>query len=299
MIRLDNISHSFGDVRSFENVTAEIRDGSIYGLIGSNGSGKSTLLRIMCGVYRPETGGVYYDGVEVFEEPGVKSGVIYISDEPYFVANSTLASMAKFYAGIYRSFDYTRYEELVQLFGLPTERKLSGFSKGMKKQAAIILSLASRPRCLLFDETFDGLDPKMRRLFCGIIAEAAADGITSIVASHSLRELEDICDHIGLLSGGKLLVSCELDEMREKAHKVQAVIKNRESAEFAALVPSLIGLKWSGSLATFVLKGSESEVRSAVEAVCGDYYELIPLTLEEIFISEMEGSGYDVNQIIQ
>ena len=142
MIKLDNISHSFGDVRSLENVSTEIRDGSIYGLIGSNGSGKSTLLRIMCGVYRPESGGAYYDGIEVFEEPEIKRSVLYIPDEPYFIANSTLASMAKFYSGIYRSFDYARYDELVKLFGLPTERKLSGFSKGMKKQAAIILSLA-------------------------------------------------------------------------------------------------------------------------------------------------------------
>lgn len=299
MIHIENISHSFGDVRSLENVTTDIKDGSIYGLIGSNGSGKSTLLRIMCGVYRPEAGGIYYDGVEVFEEPDTKSGVIYIPDEPYFLANSTLLSMADFYSGIYRTFDRQRFKELTDIFGLPTERRLVGFSKGMKKQAAIILALASRPRVLLFDETFDGLDPKMRRIFCGILGEAAADGITSIVASHSLRELEDICDCIGLLSDGKLLVSCELDELREKAHKVQAVIKDRESEAFTALAPSLIGMKWSGSLATFVMKGSEAEVVKAVEAVSGDYYELIPLTLEEIFISEMEGSGYDVNRIIQ
>ena len=299
MIKIDNISHSFGDIRSLENVTAEIKDGSIYGLIGSNGSGKSTLLRIMCGIYRPEGGGVYYDDVEVFEEPDVKSGVIYISDEPYFLANSNLGQMAKFYAGIYPTFDFERYNELVNIFGLSTTRRLSGFSKGMKKQAAIILSLAARPRVLLFDETFDGLDPKMRRIFCGILGEAAADGITSIVASHSLRELEDICDHIGLLSGGKLLVSCELDDMKGRAHKIQAVIKDRESREFAELVPSLIGLKWSGSLATFVMRGSEDEVKAAVDRVSADYYELIPLTLEEIFISEMEVSGYDVDSIVR
>ncbi len=299
MIKINNIRHSFGDLVSLDGVSTEIRDGSIYGLIGSNGSGKSTLLRIMCGIYRPERGGILYDDADIFEEPDIKSGVIYISDEPYFLANSTLDIMAKFYSGIYRSFDWSRYDELVDKFGLPTGRPLRGFSKGMKKQAAIILSLASRPRVLLFDETFDGLDPKMRRLFCSILAEAAADGITSIVASHSLRELEDICDHIGLLDHGKLLVSCELDELKGQAHKVQVVIKDRESPEFVALVPELIGLHWSGSLATFVIKGTEDDVKSTIRKISGDYFELIPLTLEEIFIHEMEGSGYDVTQIIK
>ena len=206
MIQINGVTKYYGEFKSLDAISAYIADGSIFGLVGSNGSGKSTLLRVMSGIFRADSGEVLYDGENVYENVKLKDTVVYLSDDQYFLPNSTLRDMAKMYASIYSRFSWEEFNKLVGIFGLPENRKINTFSKGMQKQAAILLGIAAKPRYLLCDETFDGLDPVMRQLVKRILAESvAANGITPIIASHNLRELEDICDHIGLLHKGGIL----------------------------------------------------------------------------------------------
>ena len=206
MIKINGVTKYYDTFKSLDNVTAWISDGSIFGIVGSNGSGKSTLLRIMCGIFRADGGEVLYDEENVYENVALKDKIIYLSDDQFFLPSSTLYDMAKLYASIYSSFSWETYNNLVELFGLPKNRKIATFSKGMQKQSAILLGLSAKPKYLLCDETFDGLDPVMRQLVKRILAEAVAeDGLTAIIASHNLRELEEICDHIGLLHKGGIL----------------------------------------------------------------------------------------------
>ncbi len=297
MIQINGITKTFGDITSLHDITATVPTGSIYGLIGSNGSGKSTLLRVLCGVFSPDAGSVTYDGVPVWENPTLKREIVYLSDEQYFLPASTLGEMRGLYAAFYPRFDGAQYRRLCDLFGLDDKRRLSTFSKGMKKQAAVILALAACPRYLLCDETFDGLDPVMRQLFKRLLADAVAErGMTAVVASHNLSEIEDICDHIALLHRADLVFSRELDEMREGIHTVQAVLA--PEVDVASLGLDLVRVSRRGSMVTMVVRGERDAVREAVLGAGAEFCELIPLTLEEIFISEMEERGYDYTSLI-
>ena len=298
MISIENISKSYGKVRSLESVTATVGSGSIFGLIGSNGSGKSTLLRIMSGAMCPDGGQILYDGRPVWENAAVKDEIVFLSDEQYLLSGATLNEMYKLYASVYANADEARYRALCELFHLDPERKLSTFSKGMKKQASILLALSCHPKYLLCDETFDGLDPVMRKLVKRLLAEeVAASGMTPIIASHNLREIEDICDHIGLLHGGSILFERELDDMKRDIHTVQAVFeRSMHQSLFADLAP--ISFTTRGSLCTMVVRGNEAEISAKIAAMSPKFYEILPLTLEEIFISEMEERGYDYSKVI-
>lgn len=297
MIEIKGVGKTFGDIRSLDQIDIAIADGSIYGLIGSNGSGKSTLLRVMSGIFAPDGGSVTYDGVSVWESPAVKREVVYLSDEQYFLPASTLAEMRGLYASFYPDFDRAAYGRYCGLFGLDDRRRLSTFSKGMKKQAAVVLALASRPRYLLCDETFDGLDPVMRQLFKRLLAEAVADrGMTAVVASHNLSEIEDICDHIALLHRAKLVFAREIDDLRTQIHTVQAVFPEHLDADRLGL--NVVRCTQRGSMVTLLVRGEREDVVRAVEGAGAKFYELIPLTLEEIFISEMEERGYDYNSLL-
>ena len=238
MIEIKNISKSYGDVKSLTDINSTIAAGSIYGLIGSNGSGKSTLLRIMCGIMRGDEGQVEYDGMPVFENPDVKKNVIFLSDEQYFLPNSTLDEMAGVYASFYPDFSREKYHELAKLFNLPYDRKISTFSKGMKKQASVLLALASNVKYLLCDETFDGLDPVMRQLVKKLLAdEVVTRGMTPVIASHNLREIEDICDHIGLLHRGGILFESEIDSLKQEIHTVQIVLGDDKQSACVLVYP--------------------------------------------------------------
>lgn len=298
MISIQQITKSYGKIQSLGGVSAEIGSGSIFGLIGSNGSGKSTLLRIMSGVMRPDSGTVLYDDRSVWENVAVKDEIVFLSDEQFLLPGASMDDMQRLYASLYRHFDIERYRELTALFHLDPERKLSTFSKGMKKQASILLALACRPRYLLCDETFDGLDPVMRKLVKKLLAEEVADrGMTPIIASHNLREIEDICDRIGLLHGGAILFERELDDMKRDIHTVQAVFeRSMHESLFAALNP--VSFTSRGSLCTLVVRGSEEEVAAKMAAMSPKFFEILPLTLEEIFISEMEVRGYDYSKVL-
>lgn len=219
MIRIDKVTKCYDRVKSLDGIDTVIESGSIFGLIGSNGSGKSTLLRVMSGIFRPDSGSVEYDGKPVFENVPLKNEIVYLSDEQYFLPAATLDDMARLYAAAYAGFSAEEYKRLSDLFALPRSRKIATYSKGMQKQAAILLGLSAMPRYLLCDEIFDGLDPVMRQLVKRVLADAVAKrGLTAVIASHNLRELEDICDHIGLLHKGGILFESELDALKENIH---------------------------------------------------------------------------------
>lgn len=289
----------YDEIKSLDKIDAEIGNSSIYGLVGSNGSGKSTLLRIMSGIFKPFTGTVYYDGAPIYENTALKGELIYLSDDQYFIPNATLETMRNLFASVYPNFDSIKFEKLVTLFRLDAKRKINTFSKGMQKQAAIILALAAQPRYLLCDETFDGLDPVMRQLTKRLLSEAVADcGMTPVIASHNLREIEDICDHIGLLHCGRILFEKDIDDMKLGIYKLQSVFKSIGDFDNAFKGFRIINKNQRGSLITAAIRGSREEIEAAAYRLDPIFFEIIPLTLEEIFICEMEDRGYDFNEIL-
>ncbi len=298
MIEIRGVAKNFGNVRSLDGVTAEVKDGSVFGLIGSNGSGKSTLLRIMCGVFKGDCGEVLYDGENVLENTAVKEQIVYLSDEQFFTSGGTIFEMRELYRSVYPTFSLKRYMELLTLFGLEEKRRVNTFSKGMQKQASLLLGLSCRPKYLFLDETFDGLDPVMRQLVKRLLAEdVCVRGLTVVIASHNLRELEDICDHVGMLHRGEILFVRELDDMKLATQKVQMILPVSITKED---IPGLniISMKKQGSLYTVIAEGTEDDICEKLKHFEPTFLEFVPLTLEEIFITEMEGRGYDYSEII-
>lgn len=297
MIEISNVSMSYGKLLSLDNVSATVKDGSIFGLIGSNGSGKSTMLRILCGVIKPQEGAVTYDGLPVWENDLVKQDIVYLSDEQYFIPHCTINDMRRLYKTVYTNFSDEIFRKLQSIFTLDCDRKINTFSKGMKKQASVMLGISARPKYLLCDETFDGLDPVVRQLVKRILAEESADGgMTTIIASHNLREMEDICDTVGLLHKGDLLFVRELDDMKSEFHKVQAIFEGEFDASMLAPM-KILAYNRRGSLVSFIARGTIDEIDRQMTEKAPTFYETIPLTLEEIFISEMEEKGYDFSKL--
>ncbi len=293
MIQVKDVVKQFNHFTALNHLNCTVQSGSIYGLIGSNGSGKSTLLRLICGVYQAERGCVEIDGENVYENPALKDKIFYLSDELYFLPQSNMDSMAKFYAGFYSGFSMPLYRELCASFPLDPKKKLSTFSKGMRRQAGIILALSCRPQVLLLDEAFDGLDPVIRNMVRKILVETVAkENTTVVIASHNLRELEDLCDHIGLLHKGGILLDKDLDTLRLNICKFHCAFGNAPGREaFEGL--ELLKFSKKGNLITFVAKGERDKIEAEVEKMQPLFLEAIPLTLEEIFIQEMEVAGYE------
>lgn len=298
MIKIDGVCKRFDKTVSLSDVSMTVPKGSIYGLIGTNGSGKSTLLRAMCGSLRPQSGSITYGDMSVWENIDVKGRIVYLTDKEYFLPNSTMNDMKSFYESIYSGFDNIKYLELAKVFSIDPDKKLSGFSKGMQKQAAIILGLSCRPDYFLCDETFDGLDPVVRQLFKRLLSEETADrGMTTVISSHNLREIEDICDHIGVLHRGKMMFEGDIDDLRYGIHKVQLIFADGYS-EYKLDGLDIVSLNVSGSIVTVVARGTEEEIAQALSKFEMKLYETVPLTLEEIFISEMGERGYDFSKVL-
>jgi ABC-2 type transport system ATP-binding protein len=285
-------------VLAVDHVNAEIKNGSVFGLIGSNGAGKSTFLRMLAGILKPDEGSVTIDQQTIYENIPMKKRCFYISDEQYFFANSTPREIRGFYQGIYEKFDETRYHHLMHAFDLDENRKIRTFSKGMKKQVSVICGVCSGTDYLFCDETFDGLDPVARQAVKSLFAEDVADrGMTPVVASHNLRELEDICDHVGLLHRGGILLSKDLDDMKLGIHKVQCIFG--EALTDGALTGlDVIKQEKRGSLYTLTVRGDGEKIMGLLQQKNPLFLEMLPLTLEEIFISETEVVGYDIKSLI-
>ena len=298
MIEISSLVKKFGTATALGGITCSIGGGSVFGLVGSNGAGKSTLLRILSGVYRPDGGTVLVDGISPFEHTEIKGKIFFISDFPYFLPQASLNDTADFYARIYPNWNWKRYEELCEIFPLSRRDKIVNMSKGMQRQAALITALSTQPNYLLLDEIFDGLDPVMRQLLKKLLSrEVSERGMTVIIASHNLRELEDLCDHVGLLHKGGILFERELDELKLGIHKVQAVIKPMpELSDLEGL--DIIKCETRGSLIDLVIRGSKEEILQKLNQFHPVFAEVLPLTLEEVFISEMEVAGYDIDNIL-
>lgn len=298
MIEAVNLTKRFDDILAVDHINATIKDGSVFGLIGTNGAGKSTFLRMVAGVLKPDEGSITIDGMRVFENEEAKRRFFYISDDQHFFNNATPVDMMKYYRIVYPGFNEERFHSLMKNFDLNESRKINTFSKGMKKQVSVICGICAETEYLFCDETFDGLDPVMRQAVKSIFANDMEERhLTPIIASHNLRELEDICDHVGLLHKGGILLSRDLDEMKMNIHKVQCVLQPGMEPEHLVEL-EVLKTERRGKLMTLTVRGDLSKVEHIMQNANPVFYETIPLSLEEIFISETEVVGYDIKKLI-
>ncbi len=299
MIELIELNKAFDDIKAVNHVSLKIADGEVFGLVGTNGAGKSTTLRIIAGVIKPDSGVVCVDNRPVYDNPDVKSDVFYISDDQYFFPNSTPDDMAGFYSSVYEKFDKEKFNKFLTGFGLDKNRKINTFSKGMKKQVSILLGLCAGTKYLLCDETFDGLDPVVRQGVKSLFAAEMEDrGLTPVIASHNLRELEDICDHVGLLHKGGVILSEDISDMKLNMQKVQCVFSSDEDEKKALEGLDVLIHDKRGRLHTITVRGERTDVENAFKRADMVFFEMLALTLEEIFISETEVVGYDIRKFI-
>jgi len=292
MIALKNIKKSFDNKLVLENIDWDIPKGSIYGLVGPNGSGKSTLLRLMSGVLSPDSGRITLEGAVVYDNPSAKKKIMFVPDDPFFLSQSNLKEMKKFYQIFYSTFNDTMYHKLLNHFKLNENDKITDFSKGMKRQASVILALSCDPEVLLLDEAFDGLDPVMRLMFKRLLTDELMNRqITVVISSHNLRELEDICDSIALLDHHTISIQDEVENIRSNYHKLQiGYAKEQAGNIFDEIKP--LHLEQRGHVYLMVAKGDISSIRTLIESTQPILLEEIPITMEEVFVYEMEAKGY-------
>ncbi len=298
MIEAKGLTKRFDDITAIDHIDVQIKDGSVFGLVGTNGAGKSTFLRILSGILKPDEGSVTIDGEDVYENTAVKSRFFYISDDQYFFSNSTPLQLMDFYCSVYPKFDTARFDRLMESFDLDRNRKINTFSKGMKKQVSVICGVCACTDYLFCDETFDGLDPVMRQAVKSIFtADMKERNLTPVIASHNLRELEDICDHVGLLHKGGILLSKDIDEMKLDVQKIQCVFP--EGTDVHTLdIPDVVNIEERGRLVTVTMRGTRDEAMERIALYDPVFCEAIPLSLEEIFISETEVAGYDIKKLV-
>ena len=292
MLEMKHVSKSFDGFKALDDLNLTVPKGSIYGLVGPNGAGKSTAIRILTGVYRPTEGEVSMEGMAIYENPMTKQRIGYIPDDIFYFPSATLEDMRKYYKGMYPKFDDALFDRLYEVFNLPKKGQIRRFSKGMQKQAAFHLAICCRPDVLILDEPVDGLDPVMRRqVWSLILSDVAQHETTVLISSHNLRELEDICDHVGIMDHGKMLLERSLADMQGNIVKLQIVGDIPENLE-------VLHESASGRLQTIIVRGKAADVEAAVQAMDPAYYDILPLSLEEIFIYELGGVNYEVKNIV-
>ena len=292
MLELKNVTKTFGDFKALDDLSMTVPTGAVYGLVGPNGAGKSTAIRHLLGVYRPDSGSVLLDGHPIYENPEQKARIGSIPDDVFYFPSATMEEMRKFYAGIYKNFDHDLFNRLFEVFNLPQKSPIRRFSKGMQKQAAFHLTICTRPDVMILDEPVDGLDPVMRRQVWNLIlSDVAQRETTVLISSHNLRELEDICDHVGIMDHGKMLLERSLADMQGATHKLQLVGDVPAGLE-------ILHESASGRLKTLVVRGTAEEIEAKARESRPVYFDVLPLSLEEIFIYELGGVNYEVKDII-
>ena len=292
MLEVHGLTKTFGAVKALNDLNMTVPKGAVYGLVGPNGAGKSTAIRHLTGIYRPDSGSITLEGMPIYENPIAKARIGYIPDDIFYFPSATLEEMRSFYRGIYPNFDDQLFERLFEVFQLPRKGQLRRFSKGMQKQAAFHLSICTRPDVLILDEPVDGLDPVMRRqVWSLILSDVAQRETTVLISSHNLRELEDICDHVGIMDHGKMLLERSLADMQGSTHKLQLVGAVPEGLE-------ILHESQTGRLKTLIVRGGAREINLKVSASNPVYFDVLPLSLEEIFIYELGGVNDEVKNIL-
>lgn len=296
MIEVRNVIKEFDGFRALDDMSMTVPTGAVYGLVGPNGAGKSTIIRHLTGIYRQDAGEITIDGAHVFENPEVKSRIAYIPDDIFYYANASIREMMDFYRSIYPHFDAERFKKLADVFGLDPKRQMRRLSKGMQKQAAFWIAVSLRPEILILDEPVDGLDPVMRRRIWSIImADVAENGTTVLVSSHNLRELEDVCDSVGIMNKGKIMIERSLNELQENIVKIQLALPDGESLPEGL---DILHKSNTGRLQSLIMHGTQEELTEKLQSAHPLFIDAVPLTLEEIFIYELGGADYEVKDIV-
>lgn len=297
MIEIKQLTKAFDQTVAVDSLDLTVENGTVLGLVGSNGGGKSTLLRMLSGVYRADKGEIKIDGQDVYDNPDVKGECFFVSDFPYFYNTSTLSNTASLYRDIYPNWSEEAYERYCKTFPIDRNRRIINMSKGMQRQAALILALSTCPKYLFLDEIFDGLDAVIRLTLKKILIERVADhSMTIIIASHNLRELEDLCEKICLLHQGKVLAEHDIYSMRNEFKKVQiAFTEEPEGNPFEGI--DVVNILQNGKVYNLTIRGTEDDFMSKLEALQPAFISMLPLTLEEVFVSELGGVGYDSENI--
>ena len=292
MLEMKNVTKTFDAFKALDDLSLTVPQGAVYGLVGPNGAGKSTAIRHLTGVYRPDSGQITLEGAPIFENPAAKRRIGCIPDDVFYYPSASLEDMRRFYRGIYPTFDDALFERLYEVFQLPRKSPIRRFSKGMQKQAAFHLTLCARPEVLILDEPVDGLDPVMRRQVMSLIlADVAEHGTTVLISSHNLRELEDVCDHVGIMDHGKMLLEKSLADMQSLTHKLQIVGDAPQGLD-------VLHESASGRLKTLIVRGQVEDISARAAAAKPAYFDVLPLSLEEIFIYELGGVNYAVKDIL-
>ena len=292
MLEMKNVTKTFGKFKALDDLSMTVPKGCVYGLVGPNGAGKSTAIRLMTGIYRPDSGQITLEGMPVYENPVNKVRMGYIPDDIFYFPSASMEEMKAFYKGIYPRFDEDLYQKLFEVFQLPRKGQIRRFSKGMQKQAAFHLTLCCHPEMLILDEPVDGLDPVMRRQVLSLIlSDVAGNGTTVLISSHNLRELEDVCDHVGIMDHGRMLLERSLQDMQGATHKLQIVGDVPEGLD-------VLHESQAGRLKTLVVRGDAQEITRKVGATDPTYFDVLPLSLEEIFIYELGGVNYEIKNIL-
>ena len=296
MIQVKELIKSFDGFRALDGLNIHVPKGAVYGLVGPNGAGKSTVIRHLAGIYRQDSGQVLIDGQPVYENPEIKGRIAYIPDDIFFYTQATINDMMKFYRSVYPRFSPERFEKLAELFNLDRKQPMRKLSKGMQKQAAFWLAMSQCPEVVIMDEPVDGLDPVMRRqVWSALLSDVAENGTTVLVSSHNLRELEDVCDHVGIMNHGRMLVERSLSALQDNIVKIQLAF-----ADGGKLPEGLEILHRSstGRLQQLILRGSAEELTAKLSAAGPLFLDVVPLNLEEIFIYELGGADHEVKDII-
>ncbi len=299
MIEVRELVKKFDKVVAIDNININVENGTVLGLVGSNGSGKSTFLRTLSGVYSPDYGKILIDGENVFENQSVKSKCYFVSDFPFFYNHSTISNLAFLFKRIYPNWSDEKFAHYCSIFPINPKARIINMSKGMQRQAALILALSTCPSYLFLDEIFDGLDPVVRQLLKQILADNVSDtNMTVIIASHNLRELEDLCDRICLMHHGKVLMERDIDSLRAEMCKVQIAFVEPPTDQNIFEGLEILNIFRNGNIFNLTVKGQIEDIMPKLNALNPAYVSSLPLTLEEIFISEMGVAGYDTNSIV-
>lgn len=298
MIKVKNLVKSFDGFNALDGLTLNVKKGSVYGLIGPNGAGKTTIIKHLAGIYRENSGEILIDNMPVYENEKIKKDLVLISDDLFFFSTYTIRDMAKFYSGVYPDWSWERFENLKEIFKIDTSRRVRKLSKGMQKQVAFWLSICAMPKIMLLDEPVDGLDPVMRRnVWRLMLQDVAENGTTVLVSSHNLRELEDVCDHVGIMHQGKVILEKALDDVKGNIHKIQLAYQNGFPKELDEAIEILHREEY-GSVSMIIVKGNTEDIKTKIKYTNPLICDILPLTLEEVFIYELGGLGYEFQNII-